>query len=614
MNGNRTMMLTNKFLWPIFLAILGCGICRCGQTASSTKDTHQDAAEVRIINDLLPSDSKDTSDVSRQDDLVDVAEVNVTDVFESESGVDQEDHDSLDTLSLVDMDSFEVSEDTVDLEESDSFSDDHWDVEGDLGTGDIGDAQGNDALEPVDCEQLCSATFCGPPECADLCTLCDSGFQCHLTACVAADGSCYDADDDSFDGCHQGVLSEFRLGDVDPISAPRPDVLFAGNPGTPDGEVVYVWHTDGPAPNSAEVTFCSQEVGSMPGPPSFVPSAYQNGPLRFPRTLSVEGGGFIAVWESHGNGNFAQDGDKTGVFARFFGAVTNATSPEIQVNVHWSGHQKNPEVARGQANGPIFVVWDTQEVDMDDTAIAGRLFSGVPEPLSGELQLNSFGHGSQESPDVAAIEGGFLVVWHSCPPDEFEQGGQPGGFCRIMGRVFDTSGTPKGEEFPLAVKEPFIMVYPRVVPVGDHSKAVVVWQSNGEDGYDWGVFMRAFDSSGTPITEQVTVPVTTKGKQERPAVAELSNGTIVVAWDSGPGFFDPDIEFDKVYIRLFAPDLTPLSGEIRVDTNDAQSGFAPALSPLPNSEVAVVWFTWMSNLPKYIAASRFDSQGNRLYY
>lgn len=608
------MELTNSFLWPLLLAALGCGIYSCGQTASSTKDTYQDAVEVRTSSDVLPSDIKDTLDILRQDDLTDVAEANVTDIFDIDSGVDLENHDASDTQSPSDADSIEISEDAVDLEETDSLNDDYWDVEGDLNTGDLGDAQGNDTVEPVDCEQLCSATFCGPPECADNCALCEPGFQCHLTACVAVDGSCYDADDASLDGCNEGVVSEFQVGDISPFAAPRPDVIFTSSPEVPDGEVVYVWHTDGPASNSAEVTFCSHKTGSKPGLPSFVPSAYQNGPLRYPRTLSVEGGGFIAVWESHGNGYEAQDGENSGIFARAFETIVSPTSAEVQINVHWSGHQRNPGIAQDQASGSVFAVWDSENVDGDETAISGRFFSDTLEPLSGELQLNSFEHGSQESPDVAAVEGGFLVVWYSCPPDEFEQGGQPGGFCRIMGRVFDTSGTPKGEEFLVAGKEPFIMVYPRVVPVEDHSKAVVVWQSNGEDGYDWGVFMRAFDSSGAPITEQATVPVTTKGKQERPAVAELSNGTIVVAWDSGPGFFDPDIEKDKVYLRLFAPDLTPLSGEIRADSNDLQAGFAPALTPLPNGEFVAVWWTWKSNLPNYIAAMRFDSEGNRLYY
>ena len=62
---------------------------------------------------------------------------------------------------------------------------------------------------------------------------------------------------------------------------------------------------------------------------------------------------------------------------------------------------------------------------------------------------------------------------------------------------------------------------------------VVVWRSAGQDGSSWGVFGRAFDSTGMPTCPDFQVNTYTTSYQYRPSVAMDEAGNFVVVWESG---------------------------------------------------------------------------------
>jgi hypothetical protein len=79
----------------------------------------------------------------------------------------------------------------------------------------------------------------------------------------------------------------------------------------------------------------------------------------------------------------------------------------------------------------------------------------------------------------------------------------------------------------------------------------VTWHScnaNG-DGQGCGVYGRAFDANGSPVTEELTIPTTTVGDQSKPSVAALPDDAFAVVWrdDSGQA---PDTSGSAVRARI----------------------------------------------------------------
>ena len=60
---------------------------------------------------------------------------------------------------------------------------------------------------------------------------------------------------------------------------------------------------------------------------------------------------------------------------------------------------------------------------------------------------------------------------------------------------------------------------------------VAVWESNGQDGSQTGVFGQRFDSLGQPVGPEFACNVYRPSYQSRPAVAARPDGKFVVVWD-----------------------------------------------------------------------------------
>ncbi|HEY4182862.1 MAG TPA: hypothetical protein VGM90_38830 [Kofleriaceae bacterium] len=75
---------------------------------------------------------------------------------------------------------------------------------------------------------------------------------------------------------------------------------------------------------------------------------------------------------------------------------------------------------------------------------------------------------------------------------------------------------------------------PQAFGVAERSDGVlfVTWHACGDDGdgQGCGVFGRALDSSGAPLTDELRIPTTTVGDQTGPSVAPLGTDAFVVTW------------------------------------------------------------------------------------
>jgi hypothetical protein len=204
--------------------------------------------------------------------------------------------------------------------------------------------------------------------------------------------------------------------------------------------------------------------------------------------------------------------------------------------------------------GNFVVVWGSWQ-DGSATGVFGQRYAGSGIPLGPEFRVNTFTAGFQTNPSVAAdASGNFVVVW--------ESNGQDGSNYGVFGQRYASSGVPLGPEFRVNTYTTNNQRNPSVAadPVGNF---VMVWSSYTQDGVQDGVFGQRYASSGTPLGPEFRVNTWIFGNQTRPAVAADPSGRFVVVWD-GPSPVLGGSDF--IFGQRYASTGVPLGPEFRVST------------------------------------------------
>ncbi|MDJ0764743.1 MAG: hypothetical protein QNJ97_17315 [Myxococcota bacterium] len=255
----------------------------------------------------------------------------------------------------------------------------------------------------------------------------------------------------------------------------------------------------------------------------------------------------------------------------------------------WDPDQDCIEVC---GNGQI-----TESEECDDSNVIS--WDGCNACNIGEFQVNTYTLGVQGIPDVAiASDGRFLVVWESDGQDGSESG--------IFGQRFDVSGYPEGDEFQVNTYTADAQKRPAVAMTPDGA-FVVVWESDGQDGSDTGIFGQRFNNSGEPEGNEFQINTYATSNQQNPAVAMASDGRFVVVWDSA----DQDAIANDVFGRRFDENGDPLESEFQVNayTDDEQQH--PAVAMASDGRFLVVWGSKGQDGSGYrVLGQRFDANGN----
>lgn len=332
---------------------------------------------------------------------------------------------------------------------------------------------------------------------------------------------------------------------------------------------------------------------------------------------------FLVVWEGAG-ADSEQGADADGIWAKVHDPAQGARGgfslgSEFRVNSAAVGVQSGPKASGGASSArggqDVMVVW--QGPGEDGIDVWGRVFSPPTSARGGfslgsEFQLNSFASGTQGSPDVAADESSFLVVW--------ESEGQDGDGKGVYGKEVDPAsrgGMSLGSEF--RVSQGFAGDQSSPAVAGGDGEFVVAWQS--PDGAGDGVYARRFGSQarsergGMSLGSEFKVHASPAGFQSEPVVSKDDGGSFLVAWQ------DEEIEKrGKVVPRsrgqVFEPDGTPVGSEfalVRYDSDGQQVGFDGQLVPHASAfdcTVEIVWETDLSNAEGQTFELRSELQMN----
>jgi hypothetical protein len=135
---------------------------------------------------------------------------------------------------------------------------------------------------------------------------------------------------------------------------------------------------------------------------------------------------------------------------------------------------------------------------------------------------------------------------------------------------------------------------------------VITWESNGQDGSDWGIYAQRYSNAGLAQGAEFRVNTYTTGKQRFPTVAMDSDGDFVITWMSD----NQDGDSYGIYAQRYNNAGIAQGSEFRVNsfTTDTQSYSSVDMDS--DGDFVVTWDSWGQDAGTIgIYAQRYNNVG-----
>jgi VCBS repeat-containing protein len=347
-----------------------------------------------------------------------------------------------------------------------------------------------------------------------------------------------------------------------------------------DGGWVTIWQSD--AQDGSGQGIYGQRFnadGSRNGP-EFIVNTTTASAQQDPHVAALADGGWVVVWEGQNQDN-GVDSD-FGIIGQRYDSNGAAVGGEFVVNTTVSNTQFDAVVAGGATGSEFAVAWRTDTGDGSGDGIAYQRFDATGAPAGTELIVNEQVSSTQFAPAITYLSTGqILVAWVSVTSGAASDGSGNG----VYGRVINTNGTFAGGEFQLNQQTSFDQDSVSVSATA--SGFVAAWQDNsGQDGSGTGIQARFFDNTGAGTTDEFTVNENRSSTQSTPDVTELSDGRILISWQSqqSPAGSGTDISG-----QLFTAAGVRIDGEFRVNTEISSTQANSTVAALPNGNFVIAW-------------------------
>lgn len=234
-------------------------------------------------------------------------------------------------------------------------------------------------------------------------------------------------------------------------------------------------------------------------------------------------------------------------------------------------------------NDDFTVHWKSSIVTSTADDTARRAVSAAQQvsyrPDSTEFQVNTYTDAAQYAPDVTGYStGGFGV--------SYESDGQDGDNYGVFVREFDADRQPEGPEVQANSFTTDWQRASKIVGLSDGGK-VVGWESYDQDSNLEGVFIRRYYANGTAAGSEIQVNIVTALQQWHMTLTILADDNLLVTWSSQ----NQDTSGSGIYARTFdvSDQPAPLTTEVLVNTVTANHQDFSAAAASPNGDLAVTW-------------------------
>ncbi len=291
-----------------------------------------------------------------------------------------------------------------------------------------------------------------------------------------------------------------------------------------------------------------------------------------PSVGTFSDGGFVIVWQSD-----KQDSDHNGVYAQRYSPSSVMLGSEFQVNTYTENWQENPSVGTF-SDGGFVIAWQSWQDD-DRYGVYAQRYSSSGSMLGREFYVNTYTEFSQENPSIGTFsDGSFVIAWQSDKQDGDSNG--------VYAQCFSPSGTVSGREreFLVNTYTKFSQENPSVGTFSDGG-FVIAWQSDKQDGDDWGVYAQHYSPSGAVLGREFPVNTYKKGWQGNPSVGTFSDGGFVIAWQS----YGQDGDDWGVYAQRYSPSGVMLGREFPVNRYTTGWQGNPSVGTFSDGSFVIAW-------------------------
>jgi hypothetical protein len=222
----------------------------------------------------------------------------------------------------------------------------------------------------------------------------------------------------------------------------------------------------------------------------------------------------------------------------------------------------------------------------------------TPVPVGGEFRVNTYTTGAQNQPAIAMdSEGDFVVVWHT----NFQDGWGYG----IYAQRYDNTGMPQGAEFKVNTFTNYTQKQPAVAMDSD-GDFVVAWYGHAPNLSYYDIYAQRYDKTGIPQGAEFVVNTFTTNVQQNPAIAMDSDGDFVVTWVSN----EQDGSNYGIFAQRYDNTGMPQGATFMVNTHTTNTQSRPAIAMDSAGDFVVTWSSNFQDGSYYgIYAQRYDAAG-----
>lgn len=271
-----------------------------------------------------------------------------------------------------------------------------------------------------------------------------------------------------------------------------------------------------------------------------------------------------------------QDGDGWDVYAQRFNASGARQGSEFRISTETSKDQLGPSVSM-DASGNFVVTWSSNEQDGNKWGVYGQRFDSTGIALDGEFSVNNTTNHEQTASSVAmSADGSFVVTWSSKDQDGDNWG--------VYGKRYDSSGVAQGREFQINTTTSDEQAFSSVAVDAD-GNFVVTWSSKDQDGNNWGVYGKRYNAAGNAQGGEFLVNVVTTDVQQYSSVSMDSDGDFVITWTSK----NQDGDKLGIYARQYTAAGAAKGGEVLVNSTTTGDQSYSSVAMDAKGSFVVVW-------------------------
>jgi hypothetical protein len=267
-------------------------------------------------------------------------------------------------------------------------------------------------------------------------------------------------------------------------------------------------------------------------------------------------GNFVIVWHS-----WDEDGGDRGVYAQRFKYDGTKIGGQFLVNTFTKFSQCMPTIAMNP-DGKFIIAWqswgqdDTTTTYYVDYGIYAQMFNEDGTKKGKEIHVNTTTDDDQFYPDVAIDDiGNFIITWTSWVSNTYN-------YSEVMAQRFDKDGNKIGGEFIVNTTLTEYQWLSSVILNNDGS-FVVTWGSWKQDNSREGVYLQFFNPDGSKKNKEHRVNYYTDNYQWEPRIVSVNNDEVIVVYSS----WGQDGDDYGIFMRNIKSWQTPVKDLNKIENN-----------------------------------------------